>query len=75
MPEGSPGAGALKYGSSILNGRKNNPVALSCHMGKRSRVTRYVINKSFVYDKTGSEPVKPGRGQAAHTESGSCSGS
>ena len=40
-------------------------------MGKRSRVTRYVINKSFVYDEAGSEPVKPGLDQAAHTESGS----
>jgi hypothetical protein len=52
MPEGSPGAGALKCGSSYYYMEiKLDFAALSCHMGKCSRVIRYVIIKSFVHNQ------------------------
>ena len=49
MPEGSPGAGTPKYDNTVAYINESCLLlSVFCHMGKRSRVTRYVINKSFV---------------------------
>ena len=59
MPEGSPGAGTLKCGRSFISMQrsmyineesahgKQTAFSLCSHMGKRSRVTRYVIIRAL----------------------------